>query len=258
MRSKNPQYLQLIKMNQQIDEVAPPGWGHTKPDKKKGMKVGGTAAAMKKAKAQGKMPGVKNIFALMWSMKNKGDKAHYKPSKKGVLKKKYKKKKKNEERELIFQANRQMAYVIAEGILSRTLKVGLGSIPLVGGLLSQGLDKFQDDEDAEEAKEKADKEKKEEVEQARKQERIKAKELRAKQREEAARERQANKERDQELKAREAARLRRVQGVETARKPVVPKPSQQSLDATQMMPLAAHTEFQYKNAYVQKLMETKR
>ena len=74
-----------------VNEVSPPGWGHTKTGGKKSIKVGGTAAAMKKAHAQGRMPGVKNIFALMWSMKNKGDKPHYKPGKKGVLKKKYKK-----------------------------------------------------------------------------------------------------------------------------------------------------------------------
>jgi hypothetical protein len=30
-----------------------------------------------------------NIYALMWSMKNKGDKPHYKPGEKDVLKKKY-------------------------------------------------------------------------------------------------------------------------------------------------------------------------
>jgi len=79
-------------------EVSPPGWGHTKTGGKKSIKVGGTAAAMKKAKAEGRMPGVKNIFSLMWSMKNKGDKPHYKPGKKGVLKKKYKKKKKKKKK----------------------------------------------------------------------------------------------------------------------------------------------------------------
>jgi len=77
-----------------LSEVSPPGWGHTKTGGKKSVKVGGTAAAMKKAKAEGRMPGVKNIFSLMWAMKKRGDKPHYKPGKKGVLKKKYKKKKK--------------------------------------------------------------------------------------------------------------------------------------------------------------------
>jgi hypothetical protein len=76
------------KIGQILSEVSPPGWGHTKTGGKKSVKVGGTADAMKKAKAEGRMPGVKNIFALMWSMKNKGDKPHYKPGKKGVLKKK--------------------------------------------------------------------------------------------------------------------------------------------------------------------------
>jgi len=75
-----------------VNEVAPPGWGHTKTGGKKSVKVGGSIVAMKKAKAQGRMPGVKNIFALAWSMKNRGDTPHYKPKKKGVLKKKYRKK----------------------------------------------------------------------------------------------------------------------------------------------------------------------
>lgn len=72
------------------DEVSPPGWGHTKTGGKKSIKVGGTAAAMKKAQARGDIPKKMNIFALMWSMKNKGDKPHYKPGKRGVLKKKFK------------------------------------------------------------------------------------------------------------------------------------------------------------------------
>ena len=66
-------------------EVAPPGWGHTvakkektKPSKPKS-KIGGTAAAMKRAQDRGDIPKDMNIFALMWSMKNKGDKPHYKP-----------------------------------------------------------------------------------------------------------------------------------------------------------------------------------
>jgi hypothetical protein len=39
-----------------------------------------------------------NIFALMWSMKNKGDKPHYKPGVKDVLKKKYQKEEKADEK----------------------------------------------------------------------------------------------------------------------------------------------------------------
>ena len=73
-------------------EVSPPGFGHTKADKKKGIKKGGTAAAMKRAQDRGDIPKDMNIFALMWSMKNKGDKPHYKPG----TNKKYKKYQKEE------------------------------------------------------------------------------------------------------------------------------------------------------------------
>ena len=85
------------------NEVAPPGWGHTKaekektkPDKPKS-KIGGTAAAFKRALDDGRfkgLPGSKtkkektaDMFKLMWSMKKKGDKPHYKPG----TDKKYKK-----------------------------------------------------------------------------------------------------------------------------------------------------------------------
>ena len=79
-----------------IHEVSPPGWGHTKAEKEKTKpnkpksKIGGTADAMKQAQKRGDIPKNMNIFALMWSMKNKGDKPHYKPGVKDVLKKKYK------------------------------------------------------------------------------------------------------------------------------------------------------------------------
>ena len=86
-----------------INEVAPPGWGHTKaekektkPDKPKS-KIGGTAAAFKRALDDGRfkgLPGSKtkkektaDMFKLMWSMKKKGDKPHYNPG----TDKKYKK-----------------------------------------------------------------------------------------------------------------------------------------------------------------------
>ena len=72
-----------------VNEVAPPGFGHTKADKPKGVKKGGTAEAMKQAQEDGRIPEKYNIFALMWAMRNKGDKPHYKPGKKDVLKKKY-------------------------------------------------------------------------------------------------------------------------------------------------------------------------
>ena len=80
---------------QNVQEVSPPGWGHTKaekektkPDKPKS-KIGGSAAAFKRALDDGRfkgLPGDKtkkektaSMFKLMWSMKKKGDKPHYKP-----------------------------------------------------------------------------------------------------------------------------------------------------------------------------------
>jgi len=88
---------------QDVQEVAPPAWGHTKaekektkPDKPKS-KIGGTAAAFKKALDDGRfkgLPGSKtkkektaDMFKLMWAMKKKGAKPHYKPG----TDKKYKK-----------------------------------------------------------------------------------------------------------------------------------------------------------------------
>ncbi len=78
-----------------VNEVAPPGWGHTKAEKEKTKpnkpksKIGGTAAAFKRALDDGRfkgLPGDKtkkektaSMFKLMWSMKKKGDKPHYKP-----------------------------------------------------------------------------------------------------------------------------------------------------------------------------------
>ena len=85
-----PQHEMAEKLLKKLREVAPPRWGHTVPDKPKGAKVGGTAQAMKKAQERGDIPKDMNIYALMWSMKNKGDNPHYKPGEKGVLKKKYK------------------------------------------------------------------------------------------------------------------------------------------------------------------------
>ena len=83
-------------MTQKINEVAPPGWGHTKAEKEKTKpnkpksKIGGTAHAMQKAQKRGDIPKNMNIFALMWSMKNKDDDPHYEPGVKGKLKGKYK------------------------------------------------------------------------------------------------------------------------------------------------------------------------
>ena len=71
-----------------INEVAPPGFGHTKGDKEKGVKKGGTAAAFGKARKEGRFKGSKSdMFAIMWAMKNKGAKPKYKPG----TDKKYKK-----------------------------------------------------------------------------------------------------------------------------------------------------------------------
>ena len=72
----------------ELSEVAPPGFGHTKGDKEKGVKKGGTAAAFDRARKEGRFKGSKSdMFAIMWSQKNKGDKPHYKPG----TNKKYKK-----------------------------------------------------------------------------------------------------------------------------------------------------------------------
>ena len=71
-----------------LSEVAPPGFGHTKGDKEKGVKKGGTAAAFDKARKEGRYKGSKSdMFAIMWAMKKKGAKPKYKPG----TDKKYKK-----------------------------------------------------------------------------------------------------------------------------------------------------------------------
>ena len=76
------------EVQKMLDEVAPPGFGHTKGDKKKGVEKGGTAAAFDRARKEGRFKGSKSdMFAIMWSQKNKGDKPHYKPG----TDKKYKK-----------------------------------------------------------------------------------------------------------------------------------------------------------------------
>ena len=50
-----------------LNEVAPPGFGHTKGDKKKGVKRGGTAAAFDRARKEGRFKGSKSdMFAIMW------------------------------------------------------------------------------------------------------------------------------------------------------------------------------------------------
>ena len=74
------------EMEDILNEVAPPGFGHTKSGK--GDKKGGTAAAFDRARKEGRFKGSKSdMFAIMWAQKNKGDKPHYKPG----TNKKYKK-----------------------------------------------------------------------------------------------------------------------------------------------------------------------
>ena len=51
-----------------LNEVAPPGFGHTKGDKKKGVEKGGTAAAFDRARKEGRFKGSKSdMFAIMWA-----------------------------------------------------------------------------------------------------------------------------------------------------------------------------------------------
>ena len=83
-----PEGKKVRKDGELVSEVAPPGFGHTKGDKKKGVEKGGTAAAFDRARKEGRCKGSKSdMFAIMWSQKTKGDKPHYKPG----TDKKYKK-----------------------------------------------------------------------------------------------------------------------------------------------------------------------
>ena len=80
-----PKGHKVRKDGELVKEVAPPGWGHTKAEKEKTdpskpkSKIGGTIAAMKRAQDRGDIPKKLNIFALAYSMKEKGAKPHYKP-----------------------------------------------------------------------------------------------------------------------------------------------------------------------------------
>ena len=81
-----------------LNEVAPPGWGHTKAEKEKTdpskpkSKIGGSAAAFDRARKEGRFKGSKeDMFKLMWCMKNKGGKPKGKPHYKPGTDKKYKK-----------------------------------------------------------------------------------------------------------------------------------------------------------------------
>ena len=83
---------------QEVQEVAPPGWGHTKAEKEKTKpwkpksKIGGSAAAFDRARKEGRFKGSKaDMFKLMWWMKNKGGKPKGKPHYKPGTDEKYKK-----------------------------------------------------------------------------------------------------------------------------------------------------------------------
>ena len=83
-----PKGSKVRKDGELVSEVAPPGFGHTKGDKKKGIKKGGTAAAFDRARKEGRFKGSKSdMFAIMWAQKKKGAKPQYKPG----TDKKYKK-----------------------------------------------------------------------------------------------------------------------------------------------------------------------
>ena len=92
-----PKGSKVRKDGELVSEVAPPGFGHTKPDKEKGVKKGGTAAAFKRALDRGDFKGLPgsrtkkektaDMFKIMWAQKKKGAKPHYKPG----TDKKYKK-----------------------------------------------------------------------------------------------------------------------------------------------------------------------
>ena len=115
----------------QFQEVAPPGWGHTKaekektkPDKPKS-KIGGSAAAFKRALDDGRFKGLpgdktykdkkESMFKLMWSMKKKGSKPHYKPG----TDEKYKK---YQEEEVVLEKDLNPAVEIAKIRLEKKKK----------------------------------------------------------------------------------------------------------------------------------------
>ena len=83
---------------QDIQEVSPPGWGHTKAEKEKTKpwkpksKIGGSSAAFDRARKEGRFKGSKeDMFKLMWWMYNKGGKPKGKPHYKPGTDEKYKK-----------------------------------------------------------------------------------------------------------------------------------------------------------------------
>ena len=102
-----------------INEVAPPGFGHTKGDKEKGVKKGGTAAAFDKARKEGRFKGSKSdMFAIMWSQKKKGDKPHYKP----CTDKKYKKYQEESTMPNVDSKDKKVIKARAKNLFKRDLK----------------------------------------------------------------------------------------------------------------------------------------
>ena len=102
-----------------INEVAPPGFGHTKGDKEKGVKKGGTAAAFDKARKEGRFKGSKSdMFAIMWSQKKKGDKPHYKPG----TDKKYKKYQEESTMPNVESKDKKVIKARAKNLFKRDLK----------------------------------------------------------------------------------------------------------------------------------------
>ena len=102
-----------------INEVAPPGFGHTKGDKEKCVKKGGTAAAFDRARKEGRFKGSKSdMFAIMWSQKKKGDKPHYKPG----TDKKYKKYQEESTMPNVDSKDKKVIKARAKNLFKRDLK----------------------------------------------------------------------------------------------------------------------------------------
>ena len=100
-----------------LNEVAPPGFGHTKSGK--GDKKGGTAAAFDSARKEGRFKGSKSdMFAIMWSQKNKGDKPHYKPG----TDKKYKKYQEESTMPNVDSKDKKVIKARAKNLFKRDLK----------------------------------------------------------------------------------------------------------------------------------------
>ena len=119
---------------QDVKEVAPPGWGHTKAEKEKTKpwkpksKIGGSAAAFKRDLDSGKfkgLPGSKtkkektaDMFKIMWAAKKKGYKPHYKPG----TDKKYKKYQKESTMPNVDPKDRKVIKDRAKNLFKKDLK----------------------------------------------------------------------------------------------------------------------------------------